>query len=218
MTRPIITKESANLKFDGKFVRLFDLEYDAGRHYYDATRRDINDLVAVKSDAEFLNMLPDAVSCFVILNVKDKGARLLLDYEYRYPTGQFLLSPPAGLIDRNDQSALDPLREAAVREIFEETGLTVKETDRVFTVNPLVFSSPGLTDECNALICAVVDIDDLSVLNQKGAEGTELFNGFELVDESEARAILKNGRDKNGRFYSLYTWGALMYFISELWK
>ncbi|MBP5151343.1 MAG: NUDIX hydrolase [Lachnospiraceae bacterium] len=218
MERPKMTKDSAKLKIDGKFVRLFDLEYDAGRHYFDATRRDIDDLVAVKSDEEFLNMLPDAVSCFVILNVKDKGPLLLLDYEYRYPTGQFLLSPPAGLIDREDQNALDPLREAAVREIFEETGLTVKETDRVFTVNPLVFSSPGLTDECNALICAVVDVEDLSSLNQKGAEGTELFNGFELVDESEARAILKNGRDKNGRFYSLYTWGALMYFISGLWK
>ncbi len=218
MKKPDINKENAVLKFDGKFVRLFDLQYAEGKHYFDATRRDADNIIAVKSDEEFKNMLPDAVSCFVILKKKDGTAGLLLSYEYRYPTGQFLLSPPAGLIDREDALNADPLRKAAEREIFEETGLKLKPTDRVFTVNPLVFSTPGLTDECNALVCAVVEIDDLSVLNQKGAEGTELFDGFEIVDEDGARAIIKDGRDKNGRFYSLYTWAALMYFVSGMWK
>ena len=49
-----------------KFIKVFDLQYREGRHYYNATRRDEKDLVAAKSTEEFKKMLPDAVSCVVI--------------------------------------------------------------------------------------------------------------------------------------------------------
>lgn len=32
--------------FESKFIKVFDLQYREGRHYYNATRRDENDLVA----------------------------------------------------------------------------------------------------------------------------------------------------------------------------
>lgn len=32
--------------FESKFIKVFDLQYGEGRHYYNATRRDENDLVA----------------------------------------------------------------------------------------------------------------------------------------------------------------------------
>ena len=218
MERPVIKKINIKPKFTSRYVNLFDIEYEPGCHYFDATRRDIDHVVATKSDAEFKNMLPDAVSIILIIKVKDEEPKLLLDYEYRYPTGQFLLSPPAGLIDPEDLESVDPLREAAVREIREETGITVKDTDRVFTVNPLVFSTPGLTDECNALVCAVVELEDLLSLTQDLCVGTEKFSGFEPVNRDAAKALLQNGRDKEGRFYSLYTWAALMYFVSGMWE
>ena len=74
-------------------------------------------------DEEFKKMLPDAVSCVVVLKQKGKEDRLLLNYEYRYPAGRFLLSVPAGLLDPEDKDCEDPLITAAKREIKEETGL-----------------------------------------------------------------------------------------------
>lgn len=216
--KPTIKKENVKTLFESKFIKVFDLQYEENRHYFDATRRPLDNIAAIKSDEEFRAMLPDAVTCVVILNIKDEEPKLLLTNEYRYPTGQFLLSPPAGLLDAEDEATDNPLLSAAKREIKEETGLSVSEQDNIFIINPLLFSSPGMTDESNALVGAVINLDDTSELSQDGAVGTECFDGFELLSYEEAREILKNGRDNKGIFYSVYTWAALMYFVSDLWK
>lgn len=216
--KPIIREENVKTLLDAKFIRVFDLQYAEGKHYFDATRRPLEKLVATKTDDEFKKMLPDAVGCVVILKIKDDEPKLLLAKEYRYPAGQFLLSPPAGLLDAEDETATDPVLSAARREIEEETGLTLSEKDSLTVINPLLFSSPGMTDESNALACAVIHLNDTSALTPQGAVGSELFEGFELLTAADAREILKNGRDREGLFYSVYTWAALMYFISDLWK
>lgn len=212
---PEIKKENTISLLDKKFIKVYDLQYAEEKHYFDATRRSKNDLAALMDDAEFRSMLPDAVTCIVILKVRDNEPRLLLSYEYRYPAGRFLLSPPAGLLDSKDKETEHPLISAALREIHEETGLTVDENAEIFVVNPLLFSSPGMTDESNAFVKVVLRLDDLSALNQDGAEGSECFDGFELVTKEEAKKLLADGRDKNGFFYSAATWIALMYFINE---
>ena len=216
--KPEIKKEHVKPLFESKFIKVFDLQYEEGKHYFDATRRSADNLMAIKSDKEFKNALPDAVTCVVILNIQGEEPKLLLDYEYRYPAGQFLLSPPAGLLDPEDANAASPLLATAKREIEEETGLILKETDKLFTINPLLFSTPGMTDESNALVCAVIELNDTNTLSQEGAVGSECFNGFELITKEEATALLTNGRDKNGIFYSVFTWAALMYFVSDLWE
>ena len=257
MEKPIIRKENIETLMESRFIKVFDLQYAPGKHYYDASRRPLDNLVAHKSDEEFKAMLPDAVSCFVILKIANDAPRLLTSYEYRYPAGQFLLSPPAGLIDPEDAalaskpapktsessnpdlaesdaspSASDPccknkntqrpqdaaILSAAAREIHEETGLIVKETDDIFVVNPLLFSSPGMTDESNALACAVISVEDTSALSQTGAVGSELFAGFKLLSKEEAREILRQGCDEYGNYFSVYTWCALMYFVSGMWE
>ena len=228
MEKPIILKENIDTLMESRFIKVFDLKYAPGRHYYDASRRSLDNLVAHKSDEEFKTMLPDAVSCFVILKIANEAPKLLTSYEFRYPTGQFLLSPPAGLIDPEDanlSSVTDGVRpqdaailSAAAREIKEEPGLELKETDRLFVVNPLLFSSPGMTDESNALACAVIAIDDTSALCQTGAVGSELFDGFSLLSQDEAREIIKRGCDEHGNYFSVYTWCALMYFVSGMWE
>ena len=208
--KPEIKKEHIKPLFESKFIKVFDLQYEEGMHYFNATRRQADNLMAVKSDGEFKNALPDAVTCVVILKLKGEEPKLLLDYEYRYPAGQFLLSPPAGLLDPEDASCAEPLLATAKREIEEETGLVLKETDKLFTINPLLFSTPGMTDESNALVCAVIELDDTAKLSQEGAVGSECFDGFELITKEEAAKLLTNGRDKNGIFYSVFTWAALM--------
>ena len=214
-----ITKDMVEPIVDKRFIRVFDLKYKEGKHYFDATRRSLDDLVAVKTEEEFKKMLPDAVSCVVIIENDGDDAKLLLSYEYRYPAGKFLLGVPAGLIDKADEDFDNPILETAKRELKEETGITVDlSKDRLSVINPLVFSTPGMTDESNALVLAVLKNVDMSTLTQEGAEGQECFDGFVLLNREKAREILKNGVDEKGHFYSVYTWAALMYFCTDMWK
>ena len=118
--RPKITKQNIKTLLETKFIKVFDLQYAEGRHYYNATRRSADDLVAVKSTEEFQNMLPDAVSCITIWNPSNGEPKLLLNREFRYPAGQFLLSVPAGLIDPADKVEDEPLLVTAKRELKEE--------------------------------------------------------------------------------------------------
>lgn len=222
--KPDISRDCVKSLFESKYIKVFDLQYEEGKHYFDATRRSAEELVAVKSDDEFKKMLPDAVTCAVILVGKGEP-RLLLSREFRYPTGRFLLSPPAGLMDPEDKEGYEnglPADEALIstakREISEETGLTVGPEDKIFVINPLLFSTPGFTDESNGLVCAVINAGEDFELTSDGAVGTEVFDGFVLVNEAEAREIIKNGRDSYDNFYSVYTWAVLMYFVSGMWK
>ena len=59
--RPIIKKEQVETVYDSRFIKVFDLQYEPGKHYFDATRRSVENLAAVKNDEEFKQMLPDAV-------------------------------------------------------------------------------------------------------------------------------------------------------------
>ena len=72
--RPTIKKQNIKTLLETKFIKVFDLQYAEGRHYYNATRRSADDLVAVKSTEEFQNMLPDAVSCITILRVPTRNS------------------------------------------------------------------------------------------------------------------------------------------------
>lgn len=211
-----LSKDKVTNVYDSRFIKVFGLEYIEGKQYMNATRRDIDDLVALKTEKEFKTMLPDAVSCIVIVDGVEP--KLLLTYEFRYPTGQYLLSVPAGLIDEADKDCTEPLISTAKRELKEETNLELTEIDRIEVVNPLLFSTPGMTDESNGIVLVVISEKNVLNLNQDGAEGTECFDGFELLTKNDARRILQQGTDKNGVYYSVYTWMALTYFVSDMWK
>ena len=209
-----INRERIETLWETKFLKCYDLQYAEGKHYYEASRREKDDLVVKRTDGEFRDMLPDAVTIAVVLHLPGDETRLLMSYEYRYPVGRYLLSPVAGLLDPGDRQGDDPLVSAAVREIREETGLTVKESDRVYVLNPCAFSTPGMTEESNAFLCAEITLDSLDDLNQDGAEGSELFDGFELLDRERAQRIFSTGRDDHGNFYSLAAWMVLGVFLT----
>lgn len=212
-----IQKENVETLLDKKFLRVYDLKYAPGKHYYNASRRTADDLAAVRDDDAFRKMLPDAVSCVVILRLPGEEDRLLLTHEYRYPAGRFLLGIPAGLMDPEDREKPEPALETAKREIREETGLEAGEKDSLFVLNPLLFSSPGMTDESNALVCAILNVPDLSGLTQSGTEGAECIRDFVTVTRDEAKELLKRGTDRNGFYYSIYTWASLTVFATGLY-
>ena len=211
-----INKEQVVPLLETKFIKVYDLQYAPGKHYYDATRRDLQDLTAIKTDREVKAMLPDAVSCVVVIKVKNQPEKILFSMEFRYPAGQYLLSVPRGLIDKEGMGKDDAIIKTAVRELQEETGLKVNPNDTVKIINPFLYSTPGMTDESNALVYIKLNVDNLSNLTQAGARGSEKFDGFVLLTKEQAKEILKTGRDPYGNFYSVYTQAALMYFVAGL--
>lgn len=200
-----------------RFVKLYDLEFEDGYHYFEASRREADDLLAVKDEEERNASLPDAVSTCLIIETPDDEPRMVLNYEYRYPTGQYVLGIPSGLVDARDYAEPEPLVAAMSREIAEETGIHLSGSDRIWVANPLLFCSPGLTDESTALLCAVAHLDDLSSLSHAGAEGSERFGSFELLTKAEVLKVLADGRDPNGQFYPMVAWVAMTYFATNLW-
>ncbi len=218
MEKPNLTKTA--LLFDAKFLKLYEADYDNGARYIVTGRRVEDDLLLKKSERELKKEYPDAVTCLVVVKMPRKAPRLLLQYEYRYPAGTFLLSPPAGLIDRSDREGLsreDAIRLAAAREIKEETGLLLGAKDELEILSPFLFSSPGMTDESNALALAIVSVPDERVFTSKGSEGTEIIGDFRLFNKKEAAKLLKDGADPKGIPFSFQTWSCLCYFLSRDW-
>lgn len=119
-------KEQIKKLYDSKFMKMYDLQYKEGAHYYYASRRDEEHLQAVLPKESYDTLPPDGVSCVVVLRVKGEEPKLLLNWEYRYPAGQYLLSVPAGLVEPEAWgSTEEAVKNTAIRELKEETGITV---------------------------------------------------------------------------------------------
>ena len=215
---PLVPIPDAHQMVDTPYVKVYDLVYADGTHYYDASRHDAQHLRALKTEQELASQIPDAVSCCLVLAPQNEEPRLVAFYEYRYPTGQYVLGIPSGLVDEQDLSRRNPLVAAMVREIYEETGIAFGNRDAFHVINPMLFNSPGLTDESTALICAVIRGSNASALSQAGACGMERFGQFELITKDEAQRILRKGRDRFGCPYPMVTWAALTYFATDQWK
>lgn len=104
--------------------------------------------------------------------------KLVVIKEFRIPVGGYQYGFPAGLIDPGETIA-----EAAGRELFEETGLTLV---KVFRRSPAIFSSAGLTDETIAMIFAEVE-GTPTIRNNEDSEEIEVF----LMDRSEVADLLR---------------------------
>ncbi len=209
----MIDKKKVKTVFGSKYVNLYEMEPMENHKYYIASRKDPDHFTAVLPDEEAHLMLPDAVSIFCVIRVKGQEPMLLLNWEFRYPVGQYMLSVPAGLIDKEDMDSPTALVDTTIRELREETGIEVGETDEVRVVSPGVFSTPGLTDESNALMLVSINRDEMPDINFDNIEGTEQFEGYRLVSKAEAQQYLADGRDEHGNYYPLFTWAALIYFL-----
>lgn len=218
MEEPVIQKENIDTIYENSYFGLYDLRYAPQRHYYEVTRRKKDNLLAAKSDEEFVDAVADAVTIIPIVSGEGAEDSLLLFYEYRYPAGRRLLSVPAGLIDAKDLQTDNPLISAAKRELSEETGIPSDCESKFTVINRMILSSPGMTDESNAIVLCLIKPKSTLRFNNEGNEETERIDGFRLISKQEARKLIQNGCDERGIYYSAYTWQALLYFVSDLWK
>lgn len=107
-----------------------------------------------------------------------------------------------------------PLIKTAIRELKEETSIVFGETDTARVINPLLFSTPGMTDESNALVLLSINRDSMPDLSTSGAVGSECFDGFSLLTKEDALRILRQGTDDNGIFIP-YTPGLPSCILSQ---
>jgi 8-oxo-dGTP pyrophosphatase MutT (NUDIX family) len=121
----------------------------------------------------------DAVAIIAMLVAPGKPSSIVLVKQFRPPVDAFTIELPAGLIDAGESAS-----EAAVRELWEETGLTAEASACKESI-PLVLS-PGLSNESIRLVTVTVDASLAE--NQPGAE--------QHLDDSEDITIIRCDLDQ----------------------
>ena len=105
----------------------------------------------------------------------------MLVRQYRYPLGDYVYEFPAGLVEPEEE-----FHSAAVREMYEETGLRLTPLN----VDPMYekpyFTSVGMTDECCATVYGYAD-GEISTKHLESSEDLEIV----LADREEVKRILK---------------------------
>lgn len=160
-------------KAGSKFLSFYEMEAvhrdGSSSPYYMASRNDDgSSLTAVTHTVR-----PNGVTIYSLLEDK-----VVLVRQYRYPLGGYVYEFPAGLVEPGEDIA-----DAAVREMYEETGL-------VFTPIPSPFSRPyfssvGMTDESCCLVFGRCQGTPTSI-HQENTEDIQVV----LADRAECRRIL----------------------------
>ena len=125
---------------------------------------------------------PDGVVIFSLAG--EKKDRVVLVHQYRYPIAGYIYELPAGLIEKNEN-----YREAAVREMKEETGMTFTPLDVDPMYERAFYNSVGMTDESCNLVYGYCE----GTISRDGLEESEELDVV-LADHEEARRILREER------------------------
>lgn len=108
----------------------------------------------------------------------------------------------------------------AERELKEETGIDVNKLSKTkeSILNREAFSTPGFTNESNALVCMQAEIESSDVLTNKNNEDSEHITMYRLIGKEEAIKFIQTGKDDFGNSIPLITYTALLYFISGIYE
>lgn len=122
---------------------------------------------------------PDGVVIYSLYG--EKRDKVVLIRQYRYPLGGYIYELPAGLVDEGED-----YHTAAVRELKEETGLTLEPilVDEIY--EKPYFTTIGMTDES----CGTVYGYASGEISQKYMEASEEIEVV-LADREEVRRILR---------------------------
>ena len=167
---------------DEKFLNLYAADGVNGRgvrsRYLIASRaKRTEDLKAVRGGDE-----PDAVAIYCLYG--ENHEFVVLEKQYRYPLNGPVYEFPAGLIDPGETPG-----QAAVRELYEETGLTFRPLSAGKVLEAARYSSPGMTDESVTTVFGYAD----GTVSDAHLEPTEEIRVV-LADRKEALRILREER------------------------
>ena len=122
--------------------------------------------------------VPDGVAIYSLYG--EKHDKVVLVRQYRYTIGDYIYEFPAGLIESGEE-----YHAAAVREMKEETGLTLTPLKVSDLYQRPYFTTIGLTDESCATVYGYCEGE----VSSKGEEDTEEIEVV-LADRDEVRRIL----------------------------
>ena len=169
-------------KTNTRFLNFFELETvkktgEAGRYFLASRAKTIEDLEINRGETR-----ADGVAMYVLCG--EKHDRVLLIRQFRWAIGSYVYEFPAGLVEDGED-----VKEAAIREVYEETGLSMTplDVDPMFT-RP-VYMTDGVTDEACALVYGYGEGD----IRNQHLEDTEEIEVV-LADRDEVRRILKEER------------------------
>lgn len=162
-----------------RFLNLYELEveYRDGKisPYFLASRSEETSDLKITTGKN----TPDGVAIYGIYGeMKDKVA---LVRQFRYPINDYIYEFPAGLVEK-DEDATD----AAVREMYEETGLILTPIECEERYTRPFFTTIGMTDESCATVYGYLSGEPTN-LHQEASEDIQVI----LADREECKRILK---------------------------
>lgn len=182
---------------DNQFVNLYNVKatsvHDTPVNYFVASRaKNIPELkLSTRKNT------PDGVIIYSIYG--EKKDKVVLVRQYRYTLGDYIYEFPAGLVEPGED-----FKEGAVREMYEETGLTLTPIDVPDAYQKPYFTTVGMTDESCATVYGYAQ-GKISGAAQEDSEEIEVI----LADREEVKRILK---EENVAIMCAYM---LMHFLQD---
>ncbi len=183
-------------KTNTRFLNFYEFEaiHRDGRvsaYYVSSRAKDISQLKAVTQ-----RNTPDGVILYGVYG--EKKDQVVLIRQYRYPLGGYVYEFPAGLVEEGED-----MLEAAIREMYEETGLSFVPREADSYSRPF-FTTVGMTDESCGTVYGYCSGTPTNA-NQEASEEIQVV----IADRAECRRIL---REENVAIMCAYM---LMHFIAS---
>ena len=179
--RKMIRVRSIEQQTHNKYLNCFQLEVEHRdgqvRPYYMASRMQSPEELKISRGLEYL----DAVEIYGICRGDDGEDRMVLVRQYRAPIDDYIYELPAGLIEDGE-----PLIEAAVREAYEETGMTFTPIEVPEGYMRPLFAGVGLCDESISTVFGYMTGTPTNA-HQEDSEDIEVI----LADRQECKRIMR---------------------------
>ena len=172
-----ITQQTHN-----RFLNFFELETvkktgEAGKYFVASRAKNIDELEIRRGTTR-----SDGVAMYVLTG--EKKDKVVLIRQFRWPIGGYVYEFPAGLVEDGEN-----MREAAVREVYEETGLKFTPIDVDPAFERPCYMTDGMTDEACSMVYGYAEGD---IRNQMLEDSEEIE--VVLADKNEVRRIFREER------------------------
>ncbi len=162
-----------------RFLNLYELDAERrdgkiAPYFLSSRAKEIENLKLKTRDNK-----PDGVIIYGVYG--EKKDKVALVRQYRYPIDDYIYEFPAGLVEEGED-----LVEAAVREMREETGLTLSPLESKEGYSNPFFTSIGMTDESCSMVFGYLTGEPTNRY-QEESEDIEVI----MADRDECKRILK---------------------------
>lgn len=165
-----------------RFVNLYNLEIEnrVGKtgEYYVASRAKTMEQLELSTKKQS----PDGVIIYSLYG--EKRDRVVLIRQYRYAIDNYIYEFPAGLVEPGED-----YHDSAVREMREETGLSLHPLKVDTIYEKPYYTTIGMTDECCTTVYGYADGEVSADALEDGEEIEVVF-----ADRDEVRRILREER------------------------